>query len=176
MIRGYGFLLGKLEIKVLILYIMHRLYKPITLEDLLELTLCEDGISYFDVMESIIDLVKTEHLCLEEDVYTITDKGIRNGKTTENSLPISLRANAENAALKFRRGIDRNTMIKTLQNVKEDGSRTVTLSLSDGISEVISLEIMALSERQALELEDGFRKNAENVFNTVIETILGDRG
>ena len=51
MIKSFGFIHEKLEIKVLILFILRRLPEPILLDDLIELAMCDDGISYFEFME-----------------------------------------------------------------------------------------------------------------------------
>ena len=83
-----GFIHDKLEIKFLILYIAARVSEPLPPEGMQELTMCDDGIGYFDFSECLNDLVKTGHLTLSEDgLYSITDKGIRNSQICESSLP-----------------------------------------------------------------------------------------
>lgn len=74
---GRGFIHDKLEIKFLILYIAARLIEPVPFDTLLDLTLCDDAIDYFDFSECLADLVKTEHLSLDRHsgLYAITDKG-----------------------------------------------------------------------------------------------------
>ena len=50
-------------------------------DTVLDLTLCDDAIDYFDFSECLADLVKTEHLTLSEDgLYAITEKGLRAAK------------------------------------------------------------------------------------------------
>ena len=88
---GYGFIHDKLEIKFLILYIAARVIEPVPFDTMLDLTLCDDAIDYFDVSECLADLVRTEHLKLEDDKYSITDKGLRNSRICESSLPYSVR-------------------------------------------------------------------------------------
>ena len=67
---GYGFIRDKLDIKFLILYIAARVIEPIPFDTVLDLTLCDDAIDYFDFSECLQDLVKTEHLALSEDGLT----------------------------------------------------------------------------------------------------------
>jgi hypothetical protein len=89
---GYGFIHDKLDIKFLILYIAARVIEPIPFDTVLDLTLCDDAIDYFDFSECLQDLVKTEHLSLSEDgLYSITEKGLRNSKICESSLAYSVR-------------------------------------------------------------------------------------
>ena len=61
---GRGFIHDKLEIKFLILYIAARVIEPIPFDTVLDLTMCDDGVDYFDFSECLNDLVKTEHLTL----------------------------------------------------------------------------------------------------------------
>ena len=55
------------------MYIAARVSEPLPLEGMQELTMCDDGIDYFDFSECLNDLVQTEHLRLtEEGRYAIT--------------------------------------------------------------------------------------------------------
>ena len=87
---GIAFIQDKLEIKFLILYIASRLTEPVDGADLQDMTMCDEGIDYFDYAECLGDLVKTEHLRVTEDgQYIITEKGRRNSGICESSLPWS---------------------------------------------------------------------------------------
>ena len=170
--RNFGFIHEKTEIKILILYIMRRIPEPVTFEILTGLTLCDGGISYFDYCESVAELVQTEHLLLKDDNYSLTAKGVRNGEATEISLPYSVRLKAESNASDYRAMRNRNAMIGTTHTVNPDGGYLVKLSLSDGVGDIISIEMIASSEKQALSMERGFRKDAENVYKSIIGMIL----
>ena len=170
--RRYGFIREKLEIKILVLFVLRRIPEPVTIEELTELIMGDEGISYFDFMECVTDLVSTKHLRFNDNKYYITQKGARNGAITENSLHHGLRTQMENTAFLFRNKQSRNALIRTFHDTNPSGSCTVKLSLSDGIGEVVAMELFAVNEQQALSLEKGFRKNAENVYNKLIEIIL----
>lgn len=89
-----GFIHDKLEIKFLILYITARVIEPIPFDTVWDLAMCDEGVDYFDFAECLSDLVRTEHLTLSADgLYAITDKGLRNSRICESSLPL-LRAAA----------------------------------------------------------------------------------
>ena len=92
-----GFIQDKLEIKFLILYLAARVIEPVPFDTLLDLTLCDDAVDYFDFSECLADLVKTEHLTLDEEsgLYAITEKGRRNSEICETSLPYSVRQKSE---------------------------------------------------------------------------------
>jgi hypothetical protein len=143
------------------------------METLTELTMCDDGINYFDFASCVAELAETEHLRINDaGKYSLTDKGRRNGEITENNLPYSVRMKAEESCAVLRADMSRNALIKTVHKNNGDGSVTVTLALSDGIGEIASIKLFAASEDQALDLEKGFRKNAEKIYNELIKLIL----
>ena len=171
--RGnFGFIHEKLDIKILILFILRRLPEPVTFEVLTELVMCDDGISYFDFAECVSELVKTEHVRCEDNKYSLTAKGVRNSEITEINLPFTVRMEAEKSTYKLRMVLSRNAMIKTSHSLNKDGSAAVMLSLSDGIGDIVMLELFAVNEHQALAMESGFRKNAEGIYNALIKMMF----
>ena len=139
---------------------------------LVELTMCDDGISYFDVTDCISALIKTKHLFLEDGKYSLTAKGQRNGEILEKNLPYSVRIKAEDATALIRIAQNRNSMIKTNCNAAENGGYKVDLALSDGIGDILSIGLFAANRQQASTLEKGFRKNAEKLYDTIIEMTM----
>lgn len=170
---NFGFIHEKLDIKILILYILRRLAAPVTFEQLTELTMCDDGIGYFDFADCVADLIRTEHIESKEGKYSLTAKGGRNSAITENNLPYTVRLAAERSTHALRTEMNRDSMIKTSRERKNDGGFTVRLTMSDGIGEVVSIEMLAMNENQAIGLESGFRKGAEGIYNALVEQILG---
>ena len=168
---NFGFIHERIEVKVLILFIMRRLPEPVTLDVLIGLALCDDGIGYFDIAESLADLVKTNHLQYKNDKYSLTSKGERNGETLEKNLPYSVRIKAEGSTALVRANLSREAMIKTRCSAGETGGYTVKLSLSDGIGDIISMELLAANEQQAKTLENGFRRDAERIYHAIIDML-----
>ena len=58
-----GFIHDKLDIKFLILYIMSRVAAPIDMPTLADLTMCDEGVDYFDFAEAAAELVSTGTSC-----------------------------------------------------------------------------------------------------------------
>lgn len=171
--KNFGFIHDKLDIKILILFILRRLSAPVPIGQLTELTMCDSGISYFDFTDCVGELVASEHIRLEDNKYSLTEKGRRNGEITEVNLPYSVRMKAEESTSVLRTEQNRDAMIKTSHTQNLSGEDcAVKLSLSDGVGEIVSMELFAANETQALNLEKGFRKNAEKIYNALIELIL----
>jgi len=168
----FGFIHDKLDIKILILFILSRLPEPIPFDSLAELTLCDDGISFFDFAECVSELVKTRHIEEENNKFTITDKGRKNGKITESSIPYSVRIKAEKSANSLALVLKRNSLISTSHSLQRRNGCTVDLSLSDGVGDVIQIKLLAGSEDQAISMEKNFSKNAEKLYAKISELLL----
>ncbi len=169
----FGFIHDKLDIKILILYILQRLPDGVPLDILADLVLCDDGISYFDFAESVSELCATGHLVCSDECYFLTDKGRRNGRITESGIPYSIRRKADKSSLETANTMRRRGLIKTSSSENADGGINVELSLSDGKSDIIELKILAGSEAQAAEMKKAFRKNAEHIYNDIVSVIIG---
>ncbi|MCL1835378.1 MAG: DUF4364 family protein [Oscillospiraceae bacterium] len=169
---NFGFIREKLEIKILILFILRRLPEAIPFDMLMELTMCDEGVSYFDFTQCVSELLKTGHIREADGMYALTIKGAHNTATTQNSLPYSVREIAEKATSKLRSKMTRDGMISTSREADGDTGFAAIMSMSDGIGDIISIKLFAPSEESALELEDGFRRNAEDVYNKLVEWIL----
>jgi len=169
---NFGFIHEKIEIKILILYILRRIPMSITFDELTGLVMCDDGISYFDFSECVAELIKTGHVRYMDNRYSLTVKGMRNGEITEKSLPITVRDKVDGSTAAARSMLSRDDMIRTSYTANQDGSCTVALSLSDGLGDIVSMSLYAVNEKQALSLEKGFRKKAEGIYMKLIEAIL----
>jgi hypothetical protein len=78
----------------------------------------------------------------------------------------------EGAVSEYRAETVRNSMIKTSHTAGPAGGCMVELTLSDGGADIFSLNVYAGNEVHAKSLEDGFRKNAEKVYNALLDTIF----
>jgi len=168
---NFGFIHEQIEVKVLILFIMRRLPEPVTLEVLTGLALCDDGIGYFDITECLTDLIETKHICIADGKYSLTTKGEHNGEVLEKDLPYSVRIKAEGSVALVRANLNRDAMIKTRHSKNENGGCKVFLSLSDGVGDIISMELVTANEQQANAIKKGFRKDAEKIYHAIIDLL-----
>lgn len=172
---GRGFIHDKLEIKFLILYITARVIEPIPFDTVLDLTMCDDAIDYFDFSECLTDLVKTEHLSLSKDgLYAITEKGIRNSQICESSLPYSVRLRCDKNLDTWNRKLRRKSQVKASWDSRSNGTYTLKLSLDDDMGSVMDLRLMIPREDMAKLLAERFRKAPERVYSKIIDVLLGD--
>ena len=173
--QRHGFIHDEMDLKVLILFILSRLPAPVARDSLTDATLlCDDAIGYFEFSDCLMDLVKTGHVSLTDGRYLITNKGRENGNITESGLPYSVRMRAEGSAASLSNQLQREAMITASHEMRRRGGYTVKLSMSDGLGAVITMELLCADDKQAVRIEQNFRKNAESVYNKITELLMGE--
>lgn len=172
---GPGFIQDKLEIKFLILYIAARVIQPVPFDTLLDLTLCDDAIDYFDFSECLTDLVRTEHMTLSDSgLYALTGKGRRNSAICESSLPYSVRLRCDRNLEEWNRKLRRESQVKSSVEQRPNGTYTVRLTLNDDKGGVMDLRLMMVDQAQAKAVAKRFREDPEQLYGRIIRLLLAD--
>ena len=170
-----GFIHDMLDVKILILFVMSRVSYPVTTGEIYELCYQDECLSYFDVCTAIPEMVKSGHLKqLDEEKYAITEKGKADGSLTEDSIAFTVKQRAENAVSRFNRQIRRSSFVKTQIIPREQGDFSVLMSLDDEAGNLMTLELMAPNQRQAVRLGKLFEKKAEAVYNLTMAELLDE--
>ena len=171
-----GFIHDMMDVKVLILFVTARSNYPMTNQEIYELCYQDECLSYFDVCAALPEMVESGHLEVTDEKYTITEKGRQDGAITEDSLAFTVRQSAENAVAKFNRQIRRSSYVKTQVIPRENGDYSVLMSLDDDAGNLMTLELMAPNQRQAVRLGRLFEKKAEIIYNLTMTELLDDEG
>ena len=170
-----GFIHDMLDVKVLILFVMARVSYPVNIQQIYELSYQDDCLSYFDVCTAVPEMVKSGHLKeVEDSNFVITEKGKADGALTEDSIAFTVKQRAENAVARFNRQIRRSSFVKTQVIPRENGDYSVLMSLDDEVGNLMTLELMAPNQRQAVRLCRLFEKKAEAVYNLTMTELLDD--
>ena len=170
-----GFIHDMMDVKVLILFVMARVSYPVNTQEIYELCYQDDCLSYFDVCTAIPEMVRSGHLKeVEEGKYEITDKGRQDGELTADSIAFTVKQRAENAVARYNRQIRRSSFVKTQVIPRESGDFSVIMALDDEIGNLMTLELVAPDQRQAVRLSRLFEKKAEAVYNLTMAELLDE--
>ena len=171
-----GFIHDMMDVKVLILYVAARSNYPMTTQEIYELCYQDDCLSYFDVCTAVPEMVISGHLQeTEGERYVITEKGRRDGELTEDSIAFTVKQRAENAVARYNRQIRRSSFVKTQIIPRDNGDFSVVMSLDDEFSNLMTLELVAPDQRQAVRLSRLLEKKAETVYNLTMAELLDDK-
>lgn len=168
-----GYIHDILDVKVLILYVMSLVETPVTAQTIYEFCYQDDSLSYFDVQESIPQMVTTGHLAqLEDDRYVITEKGRAAGEVTWDSIAVAVRERATVAVGQYNKEQKRDQFLRSSIEEKEDGEFVVRMGLDDMHGPVMDLAITAPTIQQARRLERAYRAKAEHIHQAVMAALL----
>ena len=170
-----GFIHDMMDVKVLVLFVMSKVSYPVTVQQIYELCYQDDCLSYFDVCTAGPEMVASGHLQpVEDDCYVITEKGRADGSLTQDSIAFSVRQRAENAVARFNRQIRRSSFVKTQILARDSGDFSVIMALDDELGNLMTLELLAPNQRQAVRLGRLFEKKAEIIYNLTMAELLED--
>jgi len=170
-----GFIHDMMDVKVLILYVASRSNYPMSSQEIYELCYQDECLSYFDVCTAIPEMVATGHLKeVENEKYEITEKGRHDGELTADSIAFTVKQRAENAVSRFNRQIRRSSFVKTQIIPRDSGDFSVLMVLDDEFGNLMTLELFAPDQRQALRLEKLYKKKAEHIYNLTMTVLLDE--
>jgi len=171
-----GFIHEKLDIKLLILFVLSRLPKPVGFDTLTDLVMVDDGFDYFEYTQCLDELVRSENVEKQGTSYQITRMGKVNEDTVESSVPYSVRLKAENKARPLVEKMKRDALIGTSHERAKNGGTNVRLSLSDGLGEIVTMSVLVADDEQAKKIEANFRENAEDTYQKIVALLSEEPG
>ena len=171
----YGYIHDIKDVKVLILYVMSLVDRPVSAQTIYELCYQDDSLSYFDVQEAIPQMIVTGHL--EEpshDLFAITEKGKETQPLTEDAIAYPVKQRAKVAVDRFNETSRREQFLRTNIGKRENGEFVVHMGMDDLHGPLIDLDITAPTLQQARKLEAAFLRNADLVYQSVMIGLLDD--
>ena len=168
----YGFIRDKLDVKVLVLYLTSRTAAPIDFPALTDLSMCDEGVDYFMFSEAVSDLLESGHLLLENNRYSITEKGRKICSICEEDLPLSIRQKCDRnlAALNARLRQEAQIRTEIIPRNESEGF-TVRLVLDDNDGNLMTAELYSPTEEQAGNLASSFRKCPERIYRSLVAAL-----
>ena len=170
-----GFIHDMMDVKVLILYVAARSSYPMTVQEIYELCYQDECLSYFDVCTAVPEMVASGHLKqVDAERYEITEKGRQDGEITADSIAFTVKQRAENAVARFNRQLRRSSMVRSRVVPRENGDYSVIMALDDEMGNLMTLELLAPDQRQAVRLSRLCEKKAETVYALIMTELLDD--
>ena len=171
--KRLGFIHDMMDVKVLILFVASRSNYPMTAQEVYEVCYQDECLSYFDVCTALPQMVESGHMQkLDDERYEITEKGREDGKLTEDSIAFTVKQRAEDAVSRFNRQLRRSSFVKSQVIPRNNGDFSVAMALDDEMGNLMTLELVAPNQRQAIRLGKLFEKKAEKLYNLTMSELL----
>lgn len=166
-----GQIRGKLDLKVFVLYVMSRINAPVELSMIYEICRTDNGVEYFEFTDCLGELVDSGQLSENMCFFNITENGRRNAEAVIDSLPASVRNNADRCIRKYEPEINIQSAITT-ELLDADVGYNVHLKLEDDLGPQADIIIRCTDEKQAKNMMVNFRLHSEKIIKTITKELL----
>ncbi|HIT02776.1 MAG TPA: DUF4364 family protein [Candidatus Enterenecus merdae] len=170
----FGFIHGKLDIKLLILYLLSRVAAPIDFATLTDLCLCDEGVDYFLYAEAAAELLDSGHLVQEAGHYAITDKGRRVCADGESSLSPVIRQRCDQRLTPLNAALKRRAQVRAGVEPLPGGAFQVRLDLEDDQGSLLSLSLLASTQEDGEQIARRFTDHPDRIYNGILGVLLSD--
>lgn len=168
----HGFIRDMLDVKVLILYVMARVWAPIDADTVYALCYQDECLSYFDVKEALPQLVQSGHLDEHNRRYAITEKGREQGAVTADAIPYPVLQRAAAAVDEYNKAQQSAGSIRA-EVIRHDPQNVSTvMTITDGRCNLLQLELAAPNVQQAERLAETFRAHSSEIYSKVLHALL----
>ena len=169
-----GFIHGKLDIKMLTLYILAHVAAPIDFSTLTDLVMCDDGVDYFLYAEGVSELLESGHAEKIDEHYIATEKGRRSSLDLESSLPSVIRNRCNQRLSPLNEALKRMSQVRSQVIPLENGSVSVRLTLADSQDELFSLSLLAASREDGESIASRFSAHPDRIYNGILGILLSE--
>ncbi len=167
----FGFIHDKLDLKLLVLYIMARVASPIDFATLTDLAMCDNGVDYFQFAEVVSELLDSGHLSRKGEYYSATKKGMRTCADGESSLSPIIRTRCDQRLAPLNQTLKRKAQVRATLNPHQNGC-DVCLAMDDEKGSLFSLSLLSPSQKEGQRIADHFLAHPSQVYNNILEILL----
>ncbi len=167
----FGFIHDKLDIKLLVLYIMDRVAAPIDFATLTDLAMCDSGVDYFQFAEAVSELLGSGHLSQDGEFYAATDKGRRACAAGESSLSPVVRGRCDQRLGPLNQALKRKSQVRA-ELKPQPGGYDVCLTMDDDQGSILSLTLLAPSQEDGQRIADHFLQHPDRIYNGILGVLL----
>lgn len=163
------------ENKVLILYILNKLNKPIDSDSLLKLILPIKDMNYFYFQQFLLDLLENKYIIgyTKEDktMYKITDLGVETLKLTDDLLPGITKLQIDNALKEEVEDVQYNDHAVSEFLPRNEDEFIVNCKLVQNNVTTFELKLQASSREEAKQIAEKWENNYEEIYPIIVEIL-----
>ena len=166
------------EIGILICYILDKADRPFPQSDLMEVIQSNGMANYFETTSALSELIRCGNIVYDDDeqtVLSISKEGRLISKLLNNELSLSIRQKAVSATMKLaeKRKIEQENPVVITK--ADDGGYTVSLRITDGIRDLMKMEVFVPDKKDANLVKRNFHSNPERLYSIMLAAIVGEK-
>ena len=163
--------------KVLILYILDTVEKPVTNDALLELVLSIQDINYFYFQQFLLDLLENKYIIQSkedehsETVYSLTRSGKETLELTKDMIPGILKLKIDNTIKGELGEIEEEVSIVSEFAPGNKDDFIVTCKVVENNRTIFEVSTSAASRDQAKFISDNWKENAIDIYPKIMDLL-----
>lgn len=160
------------EIKILICYILNNIQDSLPIENISNIIRADELANYFDIIQAVSSLSDEGNIIIEDNNYSLTQKGKMIADELTNQLPFTVREKAIIAAKKESLILKRLKDNKVTINSDKNGY-LVRISMLENDAEFMGISIRVTDIQQANIIKENFLKDPTIVYLENLKLLLG---
>ena len=162
------------ENKVLILYLLDQVHKPIKSDNLYKLVLSAIDMNYFYFQQFLLDLISADFVISyqieDQTVYELTSHGKTTLDLTLDILPGIIKLRADTNLKPLLDDIENDNIIAEFTPKSED-HYTVNCKIMENNETIFEVKTFAGSRDEAKKIVDNWKNNAEQIYPQLLEIL-----
>ena len=168
----------EIDIQVFILYLLKKVGKPLTFNDLTEVVLADGFVDYMAFAECLGKLIDTGAVLLtgkeNEESYSITQKGLEVEEELEGKVAAYVRTRSLKSALHFLSFKDRKVRVPVSSTRLEGGQYDMVFSIVEDNRTIFSLQMLVDNEHLEQLMRTAFQTDPERIYRSILSVMSGD--
>ena len=163
------------EHKLLVLYILNKIGKPINQKALLELVTSITELNYFYFQQFLLDLIENKYVITykkdDEIMYDITPEGKRAIELTADMIPGILTLGVDNQLKQNLEDIEDKFSVSSDYTPVDDNHFTVKCKIIENNNTLFEIQTFAGSKEQAKAIVDNWNNRATEIYPKILDLI-----
>lgn len=163
------------ESKLIILYILDKISKPIENEALLKLVLSITDMNYFYFQQFLLDLLNTKYISCSteknESIYSITTSGKEVLELTKNIIPGFIKFKIDNGFKENLEQIKNEFSVTAEFEPQDENEYIVKCRIVEDTKTLFELQTFAGSGEQAKNMVNNWKNNANVIYPKILEIL-----
>lgn len=167
------------ENKVLILYILNKVNKPITNDSLYKLVLSALDVNYFYFQQFLLDLIQNKYIVNfqkeNKSLYEITESGKNTLALTMDLLPGIIKLKADMNLKKELEITEEEYSVVAEYTPRSENNYIVFCKIIENSETIFEVKTFAGSRENAKEIVQNWKENAESIYPEILRILTTNK-